>query len=215
MSYPWHMAFSGILVDHKTLHLNSGLPCILFPSSITHFGFSSQSPWSIIGSPSLCTISVVIQFAMTTWNRQGGDLLENYPPPIWATPKDQCLPQVDSGGNCNLPVCFGLPRGALSEHWRRTTSLAHSELSKWLSMSRETAHYILVFLELQICFCLLSLCMASGSLIFFTFDINLTYLVCNGQEELFRYLLPNKNKHRQHERPIDINDNVPRGKSTL
>ena len=101
--------------------------------------------------------------------------------------EDQCLPQVDSGGNCNLPVCVGLPRGALSEHWRRTTSLAHCELSKWLSMSRQTAHYIIAFLELQICFCLLSLCMASGSLIFFTFDINLTYLVCNGQEELFRY----------------------------
>ena len=31
--------------------------------------------------------------------------------------------------------------------------------------------------------------MASGSLIFFTFDINLTYLVCKGQEELFRYYL--------------------------
>ena len=29
--------------------------------------------------------------------------------------------------------------------------------------------------------------MASGSLILFPFDINLTYLVCNGQEELFRY----------------------------
>ena len=79
----------------------------------------------------------------------------------------------------------------------------------------ESQLIIIPFLELQICFCLLSLCMASGSLIFFTFDINLTYLVCNGQEELFRYLLPNKNKHRQHERPIDINDNVPRGKSTL
>ena len=39
----------------------------------------------------------------------------------------------------------------------------------------------------QIWTCMMFLCLASGSLIFFTSDISLTFLMCTGQEERFRW----------------------------
>ena len=134
MSYPWHMAFSGILVN-TALEFRTSMHSL----SLLYHSFWIFQPVSLVNNR--FSISLHDQRCHPACHdhmeQARGDLLENYPPPIWATPKDQCLPQVDSGGNCNLPVCVGLPRGALSEHWRRTTSLAHCELS----MLRESAHY--------------------------------------------------------------------------
>ena len=46
----------------------------------------------------------------------------------------------------------------------------------------------------QIWACMLFLCLGSGSLIFFTMDISLTFLLCIGSEERFRYVAAVKEK---------------------
>ena len=69
--------------------------------------------------------------------------------------------------------------------WRAAPSLVHPKFWWWQWCCFHCiCKYGPVFP--QIWTCMVCLCLASGSLIFFTSDISLTYLLCTGREERFR-----------------------------
>ena len=119
--------------------------------------------------------------------------------------------KVSSSGNCSFPLPHGLPRCLLPEPWWRKTSLAHCESSDnafkfhprhlciwlhvygilFLNSSMPRLVFSSSFFEhnhlLQVWTTMICLCVASGSLIFFTFDISATFLICTGKEERLRW----------------------------
>ena len=180
MSYPWHMAFSGILVD-TALEFRTSMHSL----SLLYHSFWIFQPVSLVNN----------WFSISLHDQRCHPVCHDHMEQARGWPTRKLPPtNLSNAQKTNvslrlIPVAIVIFRYVLVCHAVHCQNIG-GERPLWRIVSFqcwESQLIIIPFLELQICFCLLSLCMASGSLIFFTFDINLTYLVCNGQEELFRY----------------------------